>query len=67
MTRISFGLSSILRVGGSGDSMSAQEKSFGKDPSGATRTRKTPSRKTVTRTFAVPAANSTPSFSFSTR
>ena len=67
VNRISFGFSSILKAGGSGDSITAQEESFGKVPLGATRTRNTPSRNTVTRTFAAPAVNSTPSFSFSTR
>src|SRR6266480_1035524 len=67
VNRISFGFSSILKAGGSGDSITAQEESLGKVPFGATRTRNTPSRNTATRTFAGPAVNSTPSFSFSTR
>ena len=64
---ISFWFSSTLTAGGSGDSITAQEKSLGKVPFGATRTRNTPSRNAVTRTFAVPAVSSTPSFSLSTR
>src|ERR1700687_2234088 len=67
LIRISFWLSSILKAGGSGDSITAQEESLGKVPLGATRTRNTPSRNTVMRTFAAPAVISTPSFSFSTR
>ena len=63
----SFLLSSILIAGGSGVSITAQEKSFGKEPCGAKRTRITPSRKAVMRSFAEPAVSSTPSFSFSTR
>src|SRR6266849_4867124 len=65
--RISFGFSSILKAGGSGDSITAQEESLGKVPLGATRTRNTPSRNTAMRTFAGPAVNSMPSFSFSRR
>src|ERR1700674_1419168 len=65
--RISFGFSSILKAGGSGDSITAQEESLRKVPLGATRTRNTPSRNTAMRTFAGLAVNSTPSFSFSTR
>src|SRR6266478_4172815 len=64
---ISFWFSSNLTGGGWGDSITAQEKSLGKVPLGATRTRNIPSRKAVIRTFADPAASSTPSFNFSTR
>src|SRR6266446_2022511 len=67
LIRISFRVSSILNAGGSGDAITAQEESLGKVPFGATRTRNTPSRKTVRRTFAAPAVSSTPSFRFSTR
>ena len=67
MIRNCFGVSSIFTVGGSGDSITAQEESFGNAPVGARRTRKTPSRKAVMRTLAAPAVSSTPSFSFSTR
>jgi len=44
-----------LKAGGSGDSITAQEESLGKVPLGATRTRSTPSRNAVSRTFATPA------------
>src|SRR6266403_2901726 len=67
MIRNCFGVSSIFTVGGSGDSITAQEESFGNAPVGARRTRKTPSRKAVMRTLAAPAVSSTPSLSFSTR
>ncbi|SRR5260370_11470048 len=56
----------IVKADTLGDSITAQEKSFGNVPFGSTRTRNTPSWNTVRRTFAGPAANSTPSFSFST-
>src|SRR5690348_1416683 len=60
-------LSSILTAGGSGGSITAQEKSFSKEPTGARRTRTTPSRKAVMRSFAEPAISSTPSGNLSTR
>src|SRR6266849_1302732 len=59
--------SSIFTAGGCGGSITAQEKSFGKLPCGATRTRTIPSLNAVMRTFARPAVSSTPSLSFSTR
>src|SRR5690348_6204551 len=60
-------LSSMLLAGGSGDSITAQEKSLGKEPRGASRTRMMPSRNAVMRSLADPAVSSTPSLSFSTR
>src|SRR6266478_3492036 len=59
--------SSIFTAGGCGVSITAQEKSFGKLPCGATRTRTIPSLNAVMRIFARPAVSSTPSLSFSTR
>src|SRR5260370_36110950 len=50
--RISFGFSSILKAGGSGDSITSPEESLGKVPFGATRTRNTPSRNNAMRTLA---------------
>src|SRR5580704_13071563 len=64
--RSSFFPSRTLIAGGSGDSITAQEKSLGKEPCGARRTRITPSRKTVMRSLAEPAVSSTPSLRFST-
>src|SRR5581483_11979013 len=46
--------------------MTAQEKSLGKTPDGATRTRTIALLKAVMRTLALPARSSTPSGSFST-
>src|SRR6266852_6909980 len=67
VSRSSFFASSIFTDGGSGASTTAHEESLGKVPWGATRTRITPSRKAVMRTFARPEDSSTPSLSFSTR
>src|SRR5262249_13764796 len=58
--------SSTFKTGGAGSAITAQEKSFGKFPSGATLTRKTSSRTAVMRTLALPAVSSTPSLSFVT-